>query len=282
MTEPVIDTLPEWVLMAALRVGLALGVIALGHFLARRLRALMQQLVAQPQVSEVVGPTIGRLLCDLVYYGLWAFAVGLGLIVVGVPATFVLTVSSIVLILAAVALRESLANVAATVIFVTFQPFRRGEVIETMGKTGAVQELQLFNTVLLTPDQRMVSLPNSEIQASGVVNMTRTGLTRIEVKLTVGYRADLSVVRRVLQDLLAQDARIVDEPPPVVNVQELADTGVRLVVYAVVKTEDVMPVSSDLQEQIKVRFDAAGIPFAMPQREIHLETVPSLTDDPRA
>jgi small conductance mechanosensitive channel len=264
------ETIIQWILEAAVRIALAWGVVLLGRWLARQLRIVVQRLVSQPHVMEVVGPTIGRLFCDIAYWGLLGLSFGLALIVLGVPATVVLTVSSIVFILAAVALQQSLSNLAATVIFLAFQPFRRGEDIETMGKAGTVQEIQLFNTVLHTYDQRLVSLPNSEIQASGVLNLTRTGIVRNEVTLAVGYQANLERVRQVIQESIDQDPRILADPPPSIVVQELADYAVRLIVYTMTAPADGFAVRSDLRTQIKARFDAEQIPFALPKQEIQL------------
>jgi small conductance mechanosensitive channel len=262
------DTILDWVVVIALRLALAWGVVIGGRYLARHARSATQKLVARPDVLKVVSTTIGRLLCNIVYYGLFGAAIGLALIVLGVPATYVLTVSSVVFILAALALRESLSNLAATVIFLTFQPFYQGEIIETMGHTGTVQEIQLFNTVLLTVDQRFVSLANSEIQTSGVINYTRTGIVRNQAAVTVGYQANLEDAHRVIQEIISQDHRILADPPPIIAIQELTEIGVRLVIYCMSASVDGAAVTSDLRAQIKARFDTESIPFA--QREIHL------------
>jgi small conductance mechanosensitive channel len=185
----------------------------------------------------------------------------------------VLSISSVIFILAAVSLQQSLANVAATVIFLAFQPFRRGEVIETLGMVGTVQEIQLFNTVLHLGNQRMASLSNSEIQSGGVVNHTRRGIIRNEITFMVSYQTDLGRVRQIVQALLDQDARILRDPAPSITVLELGDTGVRLVVYCMSAPDDGVAVTSDLRTQIKTRFDVEGIPFA--RQEVNITAIPA-------
>jgi small conductance mechanosensitive channel len=254
----------NWILLYALRILIAWGLIWLGRRVARYVRDLVRQLVARPTVNEMVSHTIGRLLCNVAYYGLLIAFGALALIVLGVPASYVLAVVGIIFVLAAVALQQSLANVAATVIFLAFQPFQKGELIETQGKTGTVQEIQLFNTLLLTGDQRLVSLANSEIQNEGVVNHTRNGVIRNDVTLAVSYQANLGQVRQVINEIIAQDQRILTDPPPAIFVTGLADQGVNLVVQCMSLPADGWAIMSDLRSEIKSRFDTENIPFARP------------------
>lgn len=258
------DTIINFILQYGLRILIAWGLVVLGRYIARHVRDLVRQVIARPSVTEMVSHTIGRLLVNIVYYGLLVAFVALALIVLGVPATYVLTVIGVVFLLAAIALQQSLSNLAATVIFFAFQPFRKGELIETQGKTGTVQEIQLFNTLLLTGDQRLVSLANSEIQNEGVVNHTRNGIVRNDVALAVSYQANLERVREVIHEIIAQDQRILIDPPPSITVTALAENGINLVVYCVSLPTDGWNIMSDLRSQIKERFDAEGIPFARP------------------
>ena len=107
------------------------------------------------------------------------------------PATFVSALSIIVFALLALALQQSVSNFAATVSFLMFQPFRRDELVETMGHTGTVREILLFTTVLHLPDDRLVTLSNSQIQGSGIVNYSRMGRVRADVAVTVAFGEDL-------------------------------------------------------------------------------------------
>jgi small conductance mechanosensitive channel len=147
-----------------------------------------------------------------------------------------------------------------------------------MGYMGTVQEILLFNTVLLLPNQRLVSLPNSKVQESGVVNYTRQGHIWSDFSLTVDYGEDLSRVREAITELAAKDNRILHHPPILVVVDELGENGVRLLVFPTVRPKDYWDVRNDLREQIKARFDAEGIRFALPQRDVHLATSPSPND----
>jgi small conductance mechanosensitive channel len=187
-----------------------------------------------------------------------------------VSATVVVTIVVVLIALLAVALQQPLANVAATRIFLTLQPFRRGELVETMGQMGIVQEILLVYSVLLLPDQRLVSLPNGRILESGVENYSRMGRVWSTFGLTVAYGEDLSRVREVIAEIAARDARVLTDPSCEVVVDELGEIGVRLLVFPTVRPDDYWAVRNDLREQIESRFDAEGIKFAVPPREVHL------------
>jgi small conductance mechanosensitive channel len=258
----------------ALAIGARLGAAALvlvgGYVLAVAARRLARRLLGRPKVARVLGPSMVRLLGTAVYYFLLALAVGVALVALGVPATVVVTVAVVLIALVGVALQQSLANFAATVIFLLFQPFRRGELVETMGRMGTVEEILLFNTVLRLPDQRLVSLPNSKVQESGVTNYSRMGQVRADFDLTVAYGEDLDRVRAVIAEIAANDARVLAEPPFEVVVDELGENGVRLLAMPTVAPEHFWAVRNDLRERVKARFDAEGIRFAVPPREVRL------------
>jgi hypothetical protein len=112
--------------------------------------------------------------------------------------------------------------------------------------------------VLLLPNQRLVSLPNSKVQENGVVNYRRKGHIWSDFSLTVDYGEDLSRVREVITEIAAKDHRILQHPPLAVVVDELGENGVRLLVFPTVRPKDYWDVRNDLREQIKARFDAEG------------------------
>lgn len=271
MEVRIIDPLVQIVV----RIALAIGVLLLGRYLAGKARAAVRRLMQQPQLDQALSPSIEHILIQLAYYGLLFVALITALAILGVPAAAVISVSSVIIVVLAIALRESLANFAATIIFLVFQPFRKDELIETMGRVGEVQEIQLFNTVLLLGDQRMVSLPNGKIQEGGVVNYTRKAMIRADVSMTVSYHEDLSRVRAVIGDIVANDPRTLSEPLMQVVTQDLSENGVRVEARGMVRPDDYWAVLSDWRERIKARFDAEGITFALPQRDVRLVPAPS-------
>jgi small conductance mechanosensitive channel len=269
-TEAAIDTAID----VGGRLALAVLFLVLGYVLAVVARRLSHRLLNQPAVARALGPSLVRLMGTVIFYLLLATGVGLALIAVGVPERFVGSIAVLLVALLLISLHQSLANLAATVTFLLFQPIRRGELVETMGYIGTVQEILLFSSVIQLPDDRLVTLPNGKIQESGVANLSRQRRVMPKFSLTVAYSEDLARVKSVIAEVAARDPRIHADPPVVVVVDELGENGVRLLVLPTVEQRHFWEVRSDLQEQVKARFDAEGIAFAVPPREVRLTSTP--------
>ncbi len=240
------------------------GVIFVGgYFLARMLRFLVQRLLERVKIANTLGPSIPEFISSIAYYLVLGLAGAIGLLVLGVPpAILVLAIGAVALLLL-LALQESVSNLAATIIFLIFQPLKRGEMIETMNQLGTVREILMFNTILELPDHRLVSLPNSKIQDSGIVNYTRLGRIRADVNLMVKYSEDLSRVVALIEDVAAQDARILAEPAFRVHIFDLGERGIKLCAQPTVAPADYWAVQNDLRAGIKSRFDQEKIQFAV-------------------
>jgi small conductance mechanosensitive channel len=256
-------------------------VLAVGYFIAVAARRFTRKTLGRPDIARALGPSIVRLLSGTVYYLLLLLAAAGSLIALGVPAAAVLAVVAVILVVFAVALQQSAVNFAATVIFLMFQPFRRDELILTMGYMGWVQEILLFDTVLRLPDQRLVSMPNSKIHDSGITNYSRLGQVRADFTLTVNYAEDVSRARALISQIAAADQRVLLDPPLEVVVDDLGDNGVRLLVLPYVAPDNYWAVRNEMREMIKTRFDAVGIRFARPERNVHFRRADQPRDDAR-
>jgi len=249
-------------------VATAVLVLLAGRVIAGAARRLTRKMLERPDVARALGPSIVRLLSATVYYLLLLLAGAVCLVALGVPIAAVLTVLALVVIVLAVALQQSAANLAATVIFLLFQPFRRGELVVMMGYMGTVQEILLFDTVLRLPDGRMLSLPNSKVQEHGIINYSREGRVRADVNLTISYGENVHQARELITQIASRDPRVLADPPFEVVVDDLGDSGVRLLVFPYVTPDNYWAVRNDMREQIKDRFDESGIHFALPERNL--------------
>ena len=174
------------------------------------------------------------------------------------------------MVILGIALQQSISNLAATIVFMLFQPFRLGELIDANGVMGTVKEIQLFSTVLVTGDNKEITIPNSKIQGNNLVNYTRLGRLRVDFVFGVSYADDMRKVKEVLREILAADERVLAEPAPVIFVQSLDDSSVNIAVRPWVKPDDYWTLQWDLPERVKLRFDAEGITIPFPQRDVHL------------
>ena len=253
-------------LQLALRVGAAILVFFVGRWLARRARTALKLALGKTAIA----PSMTRLLLLLVYYSILLITVIVSLALVGFPIDALLTASLIIVVILGIALQQSIANLAATIIFMLFQPFKLGELIKANNVLGTVKEIQFFSTVLVTGDNLEVTIPNSKIQGDTLLNYTRLGKLREDFVFGVSYRADLEKVKRVLHELVTSDPRVLADPAPLIFVQELGDNSVQVAVRPWVKSEDYWTLQWDLPERVKLRFDAEGIGIPYPQRDVHL------------
>ncbi len=260
----------EALALFALRAGVAALILLIGRYIAGRARALVKELLERPQIDKALSESMEGILVRLAYYGTMLAALIIALAIIGVPAAAILSVTSAVLVVLAIALRESLANFAAAVLFMIYQPFTVGEEIETLGRRGIVREMQLFNTVIMQTDRSLATLPNGQIQQDGVINYTRLGISRINLPFTLTYQTDIDRAREIILGLMARDERILKEPPPAVVSLNMGEDGLEMQARPFVKYEDYDPVQFSLLPKIVEQLTAAGVAFAVPQRDVTL------------
>ena len=192
------------------------------------------------------------------------------LALVGLPIEALLSASLIIVVILGIALQQSISNLAATIIFMLFQPFRLGELIDANGVMGTVKEIQLFSTVLVTGDNKEITIPNSMIQGNNLINYTRQGRLRVDFVFGVSYADDVNKAKEVLREILAADERVLAEPALVVFVQSLDESSVSIAARPWVKPDDYWTLQWDIPERVKLRFDAQGITIPFPQRDVHV------------
>jgi small conductance mechanosensitive channel len=168
------------------------------------------------------------------------------------------------------ALQGSLANFAAGVLMIIFRPFRSGDFIEAAGVAGVVEEIQLFTTTMRTPDNKTIIIPNAQVTSGTITNFSARDTRRLDLVFGVSYSEDLDKVKRVINEVLAAEPRLLDEPAPLVGLLKLGDSSVDFAVRPWVNKSDYWPVFFDLQEAMKKRFDQEGISIPFPQRDVHL------------
>jgi small conductance mechanosensitive channel len=243
-----------------LRVAAAIATLWVGRWLARRARNLMYVALGRTELTA----SLIRLFTTLTYATILIVAGLTALGILGVPLEALLASAGIIIIVLGVALRESLANFAATVIFLLFPAYKIGDVIETCGVSGVVTEILLFQTVITTFDKQIVTLANAQIQSNGVTNRSRIGILRADVNVGIRYEDDLSRAKHILEQLLAEDQRVLAEPAPAVMVTDFVSSGIMLSARPFAAFGDAFSLQCDLRERIKARFDDAGIVIAFP------------------
>lgn len=167
------------------------------------------------------------------------------------------------------ALSGTLQNFAGGVMILLFKPFGVGDLIESQGYLGVVKEIQIFVTILLTPENKTVILPNGAVANGEITNYATEGTMRVDLSFGIGYGDNIAQAKKILYDLMEQHEKVLDYPAPFVGVVELGDSSVNLAVRPYAKPQDYWLVYFDLYEQGKNAFDQAGIEIPFPQRVVH-------------
>ncbi|HUV66377.1 MAG TPA: mechanosensitive ion channel domain-containing protein, partial [Sedimentisphaerales bacterium] len=158
---------------------------------------------------------------------------------------------------------------------IIFKPFKVGDFVELGGKAGTVKEIQIFNTILNSPDNVRVIVPNGQVTGNNVLNYTVNGTRRVDMVVGVSYGDDLKKAQQVIEGVLAEDDRILKDPTTTVAVSELGESSVNFVVRPWVKAGDYWAVRFDTIRKVKLALDKNGITIPFPQRDIHMKNVVS-------
>jgi len=267
--EQIIAKLQEWVVLYGLKVVAAIVILLIGRFAAASVRSLTKRLLQKGHVDDILVSFVS----SLCYVGIMAFVVITAMGQLGVQTTSFVAMLGAAGLAIGLALQGSLANFAAGILMIVFKPFKLGDYIEGGGMAGTVEHMGIFTTELLSPDNKKIIIPNGKLTSDSIINHTAEGTRRVDLVVGVSYDADLGKVKQVLEAMLAADARVLHDPAPMIGVLELADSCVKLAVRPWVHTADYWPVFFALQEQIRLRFDAAGISIPFPQQDVHLHPV---------
>lgn len=168
------------------------------------------------------------------------------------------------------ALSGTLQNFAGGVLLLILKPFKSGHFIEALGYSGTVQEVTIFNTILTTPDNKTIILPNGPLSTSSLTNYSAKPTRRVDMTFGIGYDDDIDKAKATLNELIEADERILKDPAHVVVVSALADSSVNFAVRVWVNAPDYWGVFFAMQEKVKKTFDERGISIPFPQRDIHV------------
>jgi small conductance mechanosensitive channel len=260
------ENLYETVSTFALKFVVAIIILIIGILVAKIIRTGVQKVLEKREVDVMVSSFVTR----LVYYLVVVFVVIAALGNLGVQTASMIAVFGAAGLAIGLALQGSLANFAAGFLILIFRPYKTGDYIEGGGEAGAVERLQVFSTILRTPDNKIITIPNANMLSSNIVNYTHAEKRRIDLTVGIGYDDDMEKARGILMNVLQQHPLVLKDPEPHVAVAELGDNSVNLIVRPWVKTEDYWTVHAEITEQIKNQLDKHGFSIPYPQQDVHL------------
>jgi len=247
----------------------AILVFYIGRIVARILVRVADKVMVRAKLDE----SLRKFLSDMLYAILIMMVSIAALERLGVQTTAAVAILGAAGLAVGFALQGSLGNFASGVMIVTFKPYKVGDVVSIAGQTGAVEAVRIFNTILHTPDNRQVIIPNGQVTGGVIENITALGQRRVDLVFGIGYDDDIKKSKELMMKVLTDHPKVLAEPAPQVAVSELADSSVNFVVRPWCKIEDYWDVRFDVTEAIKLSCDANGISIPFPQRDGHLRQV---------
>jgi small conductance mechanosensitive channel len=261
-----IETVSDMIGLYALNIAIAIVIFVIGKWLARKVADFARKLMLK---NKNIDDTLANFLDDIIYYILMVVVLLTALKQLGVDTTSFFAILGAAGLAIGLALKDSLGNFASGVMIILFRPFNVGDVINAAGVTGKVEEVSIFNTILITPDNQKMIVPNGAITGGSITNINAKPERRVDLVVGIGYDDDIKKAKEVLTSLIEADERILKDKGITVAVSELADSSVNFVVRAWVNTPDYWDVKFDLTEKVKLTFDKEGISIPYPQQDVH-------------
>ena len=245
---------------------IALSILIIGRQVVKILIKVISTALERSNTEDTVRIFVTNLLNTLLMIVVFIAAINQ----LGIQTTSIIAVLGAAGLAIGLALQGSLSNFAAGILIVIYRPYKVGDYIQADNHLGTVDDIQIFSTVLKTPDNKLVVVPNGSIMNGSIVNFSNQDKRRVDIIASCSYEDDIDKVKSVLADILSKDDRILNEPKPRIAVSELADSSVNFIVRPWVKNSDYLDVYYSLLEEIKKRFDQEGIAIPYPQTDVHI------------
>ncbi|QNS15861.1 mechanosensitive ion channel family protein [Mannheimia bovis] len=275
-TEKVIDKvssmnfetiLNEWIIPYGTKILLAIAIFVVGKFLAR----IISNLLGKAALKSTKDEMLQSFISSISYFLLLLIVVIASLSQIGINTSSLVALIGAAGLAIGLSLQNSLQNFAAGVMLLIFKPFRKGDLIETSGMTGVVEQMGLLVLELRTGDNKTVLLPNGKVFSDSIVNYSNNPTRRIDFTFDISYDSNIKEAKEIIERILETNEYVLKEPKPVVAVGALAANSVQLVVRPWVQTPNYWSAYWEITEQIKLAFDNAGVEIPYNQMELHIK-----------
>ncbi len=260
------DALLGYAQTLGIKLFLALATFVIGRWIAKALVAALEKAMLRAKAD----PTLTNFLGNVAYGLMLAIVIVSALGQLGVSTTSAAALLGGAGVAVGLSLKDQLSSFAAGVMLIMFRPFRQGDFIDAGGVAGTVEEIRIIATVLRTPNNQQVTVPNAAIWGSTITNFNAKENRRIDMPIGISYTSDMRRARELALQVCTADDRVLADPAVWVGVTELADSAVIVTVRPWVKTPNYWQTRSDLLERIKDSYDEAGIEIPYNQLDVHL------------
>lgn len=236
-------------------------ILVLGYYLAKILAKSTRNALFKIAGDETLSRFFGKVVFVAVLIIIFISALSN----LGIQTTSILAALGAAGLAIALSLKNSLGNLASGLLIIILRPFKQGDSVDFGGFSGRVAEISLFNTRIITPDNKEIIIPNSNITSKHLINISATPTRRIELRCVVVYGSDVARVKQIILQICLQQDLVLKDPAPLIGVSNLGDLGVEFLVRIWTKREHTLHTQMAVLEAIKIAFDEVGITFAINQ-----------------
>ncbi|MGL5715777.1 MAG: mechanosensitive ion channel family protein [Paraclostridium sp.] len=278
ITEKTVETFINAVTSSGPNLIYAVIVLGIGLYVCKLVKRYSRNFILKYPVDRGVANFISYALYVLSITGILMTC----LEIIGFPIknfiTVIISLMGVVGLAVGLAFKDILANLGSGMIILFFKPFKTGDYIAGSGVEGTVSDIQIFSTVLKTPDNKAIVIPNIKLTGDNIINYTNQENRRIDFSFDVAYDSDIKLVKRVIENVFKQDGRILKDPKPIIGLNMLGDNAMQIVARPWVKTHEYWDVYFDIMEKVKVKFDENNIEIPFPSRIVYYRNAPEITD----
>lgn len=249
------------------RLALALITLIIGLWLIRMFGKFVSRIMVARDVDASLRPFIKTVSKVLLTVLLLVSVMGM----IGIEMTSFIALLGAVGIAIGMALAGSLQHFAGGILLLIYKPFKKGDIIEAQNIYGVVQQIDIFNTIIVTFDNKLVFVPNGPLSNGTIINYTAQDKRRIDLVYSISYSDNMKDAMSIINDIIKNEKRIHADPPPIIGINELASSSVDIAVKVWVDTPDVFGVKFFLNEEVKTQFDKKGITIPFPQMDVNLK-----------
>ncbi len=264
--EAILQKITDMAIQYTPKVLLGILTLIIGFWIAR----VVTRLVHGALVKSKVEITLLEFLTSIIGIILKVLVVVSVATMIGIQMTSFIAILSAMAFAVGLAFQGSLSNFSGGVLIILLKPFKNGDFIEAQGHMGTVDSIQIFHTILKTPDNKKIVIPNGPLSNGNIINYSAQETRRVDWTFGIAYDADFEKAKKLIIDILNNDERIIKEPAPFARVGELADSSVNIKTRAWVPLAEFWNVHFDVIEKVKKSFDANGITIPFPQTDVHI------------
>ncbi|GAB5410125.1 MAG: mechanosensitive ion channel [Balneolaceae bacterium] len=263
------EMLLDFAITYGLKLVQAVVVLIIGLWIVKIISGIFRKALTKSNVDDSLQGFLVSLVSMLLKVMVYITALGM----LGVQMTSFIAILGAAGLAVGMALSGTLQNFAGGVMILLFKPFQVGDFINAQGHSGVVNSIQIFVTILTTPDNKTIIIPNGPLSTGSLTNYSTQATRRVDWTFGIGYGDDVDKAYEVLKKLLSGDDKILSDPEPFLAVSELADSSVNIAVRVWVNAPDYWDVYFRMNEEVYKTFDKEGLSIPFPQRDIHLHKV---------